>query len=67
MSERSKLKKTLIKQIADVTNEIDKLREFIASGKNVDYAVCYTRLQELQHRLLDLNELNQICVERNRY
>lgn len=67
MSERSKLKKTIIRQIADVTNEIEKIREFIETGKHVDYAVCYTRLQELQQHLFDLNELNQICVERNRY
>ena len=67
MSERSKLKKTLINKIASVENEIDKLRKTIADGKNVDYAVCYTRLSELQQRLSDLNELNQICVDRNRY
>ena len=53
--------------IPKTEDEIEKLRNFIASGKNVDYATCYTKLQELQQRLLMLNELNQICVERNRY
>ena len=67
MPERSKLKKTLINKIAHVENEIDKLREFIAEGKSVDYKTCYTRLSELQQRLQDLYELNKVCVERNRY
>lgn len=67
MSERSKLKKTLIDKIAHVENEIDEVREFIEKGKNVDYKVCYTRLSELQQRLQDLLTLNQICVDRNRY
>ena len=67
MSERSKLKKTLINKIAFVENEIYKLKEFIANDKNVDYKVCYTRLYELQQRLQDLYELNRVCVERNRY
>ena len=65
--ERNKFKKTLIGDIAKTEDEIEKLRNFIASGKNVDYATCYAKLQELQQRLLMLNELNQICVERNRY
>lgn len=67
MSERSKLKKTLIDKIAHVENEINELRDFIANGKNVDYKTCYTRLSELQQRLQDLLSLNQICVDRNRY
>ena len=67
MSERCLLKKTLINKIADLEVEIEKLRNYIAIGKNVDYKVCYTRLSELQQRLQDLYELNQICVDRNRY
>ena len=67
MSERSKLKKTITRKIADVSDEIERLRKYIASGKNVDYKVCYTQLQQLQQRMMDLEEINRICVDRNRY
>lgn len=67
MPERSKFKKVLTAKIHDVNREIEKLDNYIETGKHVDYAVCYAKRNELQQRLQDLEELNQICVERNRY
>ena len=67
MDERQKLKKTLLSKIDHLRNEIDKLDNYIATGSNVDYKVCYTRKNELQQRMQDLEEINAICVVRNRY
>lgn len=68
MSEReSKLKLAIEHKINVIVNEINKLEEFIAKGKNVDYKVCYTRLSELQQRLQDINDIDAVCVARNRY
>lgn len=68
MSEReSKLKLAIMRKINAIIVEKNKLEEFIATGKNVDYKVCYTRLQGLQQRLEDINEIDAVCVARNRY
>ena len=68
MSEReSKLKLAIEHKINVIVNEINKLEECIAKGKNVDYKVCYTRLSELQQRLQDINDIDAVCVARNRY
>ena len=67
MSERSKLKKTIIDQIDYLEREIAKMKEYIDNGKNVDYKVCYTRLLGLQQCLQFINEINDVCVDRNRY
>ena len=67
MAKTYALKKTLKGQIDRVSNDIVKLDEFIKNGKHVDYASCYAKLNELQSHLSDLEELNRICVERNRY
>ena len=67
MPERSLLKKTLNRLIEHVDEEIIKLKDYIVAGKNVDYKVCYTRLSELQQRMQDLEEINRVCADRNRY
>ena len=54
MSEReSKLKIAIMRKINAIIVEKNKLEEFIETGKNVDYKVCYTRLQGL-HRVRGL-------------
>lgn len=63
----SKLKLAIMRKINAIMVEINKLEEFIAKGQNVDYKVCYTRLSELQQRLQDINDIDAVCVERNRY
>lgn len=68
MSNReSKLKQAIEHKINAIVVEINQLKDYISKGKNVDYAVCYMRLQCLHERLQDINEIDAVCVSRNRY
>lgn len=64
---RGLLKRVMLEQKAMITREINKLEEYIRVGNNIDFKVCYTKLTCLHNQLNDIEELIQICKERNKF
>lgn len=61
------LKNAIRDEIARTSDEISKLKDYIANGQNADLKVCYTRLTELEQHIAFVEKINRICVDRNKY
>lgn len=66
-NKRGLLKRTLAKKLAYLEEEIEKIEKSIREDKNCDYKVCFTKLGCLQHNLSDINDLINICIDRNKF